>query len=38
MSLKIKRNALAGLYELFTEYSIEMIDNKYHEKIKLRKQ
>ena len=31
MSLRIKRNALASLSELFTEYSIELIDNKSHE-------
>ena len=38
MSLKIKPNALAELNDFFTEYSIEMSDNKYHGKITLRKQ
>ena len=38
ISLEIKRNALAELNELFTEYSTEMSDNKYHGKITFREQ
>ena len=38
MSWEIKQNALAGLNEIFTEYSMEVISNKYHGRIALRKQ